>query len=190
MSFCLVRPGGLHAVYIRSALPAVQVYEQTVTGLGLSQTQSAGSRRGRERGYSMLKQIECEWVNEWVILHPFGFYKYWGRSLSISCEESKGWVHISCWTARNQYRQFMQLLLPWPTNSLSDSKSYHLVIPLLNRKQNLNSFAKNVILKCRIKICRLQFIVEFSMMYIHLDRQEVRISSPPDLPGWSKTKEK
>lgn len=61
--------------------------------------------------------------------------------------------------------------------------SLHLVIPLLNRKQNLNSFAKNVILKCRIKIYCLQFILELSTMYIHLDRQEVRISSPPDLPG-------
>lgn len=45
----LVRPGGLHAIFIRSALPAVQVYEQAVTGLGLSQTQSAGSQRGREK---------------------------------------------------------------------------------------------------------------------------------------------
>ena len=30
----LVHPGGLHAVFIRSALSAVRVYEQAVTGLG------------------------------------------------------------------------------------------------------------------------------------------------------------
>lgn len=49
MNCNLVRPGGLHAIFIRSALSAVQVYEQAVTGLGLSQTQSDGSQRGRER---------------------------------------------------------------------------------------------------------------------------------------------
>lgn len=49
MNCSSVCPGGLHAIFIRSALPAVQVYEQAVTGLGLSQTQSAGSQRGREK---------------------------------------------------------------------------------------------------------------------------------------------
>lgn len=35
MNASLVRPGGLHAIFIRSALSAMRVYEQTVTGLGL-----------------------------------------------------------------------------------------------------------------------------------------------------------
>lgn len=37
MSTSSVRPGGLHAIFIRSALSAVRVYEQTVTGLGQTQ---------------------------------------------------------------------------------------------------------------------------------------------------------
>lgn len=41
-------PAGLHAIYIRSALPAMQVDEQTVTGLGWPQTISTGAWRCRE----------------------------------------------------------------------------------------------------------------------------------------------
>lgn len=138
MSFCLVRPGGLHAVYIRSALPAVQVYEQTVTGLGLSQTQSAGSRRGRERRYSVLKQIECEWVYEWVILHPLASTST-GEDHSLSPVKRAKVGFIS---AVELHALHTDSLCKWPTNSLSDNKSFNLVIPLLNRKQNLNLFAK------------------------------------------------
>lgn len=45
----VVLPGGLHAILIRSALTAMRVYEQTVTGLGWTQTTSTGAWRGRER---------------------------------------------------------------------------------------------------------------------------------------------
>lgn len=41
----------------------------------------------------------------------------------------------------------------------------------------------NVMLTCRIKTHHLHFMLEFRIMYVHLDRREVRISSPPGLPG-------
>lgn len=45
----VILPGGLHAIFIRSPLPATRVYEKTVTGSGGKQTVSISSRRAGER---------------------------------------------------------------------------------------------------------------------------------------------
>uniref|UniRef100_A0AAQ4RHD2 Uncharacterized protein n=1 Tax=Gasterosteus aculeatus aculeatus TaxID=481459 RepID=A0AAQ4RHD2_GASAC len=45
----VILPEGLHAIFIRSPLPATRVYEKTVTGSGGKQTVSISSRRAGER---------------------------------------------------------------------------------------------------------------------------------------------
>lgn len=70
MNEAVVRPGGLHAIFIRSALSAMRVCEQTVTDLGWNQNYIhwCSERQRKEiKGW-----LDRRGAVKWMINHPWG----------------------------------------------------------------------------------------------------------------------
>lgn len=78
-------PGGLHAIFIRSAQSAERVYKQTITNLGWKQTVSIGTQRGRE-GINRWSYEGCRKLSVGVAALIYSEPKYWGRSFSTTCK--------------------------------------------------------------------------------------------------------
>lgn len=89
----IVLPGGLHAIFIRSALSTLRIYEQTVTHLGWIQTISTDAQRDTETRRTTSGKIKS--VSEVSVIH-YGIKGICGDSSPPPKTKARVEVSIYC----------------------------------------------------------------------------------------------